>query len=87
MSREEIGNAISFIYKSATHIMLAIITFFVVETYNKIDAIEIKQQKNEIIITEIVANYKNSEREINRMHQQIENIAERTETQLRAIQR
>ena len=73
----EAAQALGYVYKGATHLMLGVIAWFVIGTYNRIDKIEQVGQSNSSAIVELQSELRHHQQDINTHTQRIENIFER----------
>jgi len=76
----EAATALSIIYKSATHLMLGVIAWIVIGTYNRIDKIEESGQQNMSAIVELRSDLRHQQTDINQNKQQIDNLFNRITT-------
>lgn len=76
----EAAQALGYVYKGATHLMLGVIAWFVIGTYNRIDKIEQVGQSNSSAIVELRSDIRHHTTEINQNKQQIDNLFNRTTT-------
>jgi len=74
----EAAQALGYIYKGATHLMLGVIAWFVIGTYNRIDKIETSGQENSESIIALKSDIKHLSGTIDEHKKKFENIFPQT---------